>query len=417
MEGLAVIQVLTNNHYDAILDLFENATTSVKIVSPFLSLDTAKKLCEFVKEKGMECSFITRLYIQDMLDKANSLEALRMMKEAGVKVYAVKGLHTKLYLFDGTAAVMGSANFTSSGLKTNIELSLHFENEPEITNELDGYFEKLKAQIEAGGGEINDEMLAKAQEIYDKTWKSSKSSTMSTRSYKMFGAVIEKGKDYSDSKVLEKEFEQCKDETDIVFDSFRDNEIREEKKFGYSIWLKFDGEGNDRIDGSEEFPMVDVDLDGKRVWIENYPWRPRRIKSGDMVYLAAITTDKDGKNQPVIMGRGYMRGFRPENHVREAWTKIKKYNWMPRYPWFCEIESCEVLDTGSGNGIPLDKVLKALGSDTYVSSFGRNESVAEVTSKHYQKAHLQLTGNAKEYIDKLFEELKEEYGIKEYISK
>ncbi len=167
-----MIQVLTNNHYDAILDLFENATTSVKIVSPFLSLDTAKKLCEFVREKGMDCSFITRLYIQDMLDKANNLEALRMMKDAGVKVYAVKGLHTKLYLFDGTTAVMGSANFTSSGLKTNIELSLQFEDEPEVTKELVGYFENLQTQVEDCGGEITDEMLEKAQEIYDQTWKS-----------------------------------------------------------------------------------------------------------------------------------------------------------------------------------------------------------------------------------------------------
>ncbi len=89
---------------------------------------------------------------------------------------------------------------------------------------------------------------------------------------------------------------------------------------------------------------------------------------------------------------------------------------MDRYPWFCEIDKCEVLDTGSANGIPLDKVLQALGSDTYVASFGRNESVPEVSSKHYQKAHLQLSGNAKEYIDKLFEELKEKYGVVKYAS-
>lgn len=409
-----MIQVLTNNHYDAILDLFENADTSVKIVSPFLSLDTAKKLCEFVTEKGVVCTFITRLYIQDMLDKANSLEALGMMKEAGIKVYAVKGLHTKLYLFDGASAVMGSANFTSSGLKTNIELSLHFEDEPEITKELDEYFEKLQRQVEEGGGEITDQMLQKAREIYDKAWKSSKSDTVKIRNQMMFGAVIEKGKNYSDSKVLDKEFRQCQGETDIVYDSFRNNAIHEEKKFEYSIWLKFAGEADNRIDGGEPFPMISVKLDGKKVWIENYPWRPRRIKDGDLVYLAAITTDKHGKNQPVIMGRGYMRSFQPENHIRDEW--LKEYSWMAKYPWFCEVEKCEVLNAGSGHGIPLHKVLQALGSDTYVASFGKNESIPEVSSKHYQKAHLQLTGNAKEYIDKLFEELKEKYGVVSYTS-
>lgn len=409
-----MIEVLTTNHYDAIQDLFENATKSVKIVSPFLSLGTAKKLCNFVTAKGMGCTFITRLYIQDLLDKANSLEALWLMKKAGIKVYAVKGLHTKLYLFDSTSAVMGSANFTSSGLKTNIELSLHFEDEPEITKELDGYFEKLQLQVEEGGGGITDEMLQDAQAIYDKAWKSSKSATMKTKSYRMYGAVIEKGKNYDDTKVPEKEFVQCQGETDIVHDSFVDSEIREEKKFGYAIWLKFDGEASDRIAGDEPYPMVDVEWGGKTVWIENYPWRPARIKDGDMVYLAAITTDKHGKHQPVIMGRGYMRDFQPENHFRDEWRK--KYSWMDRYPWFCVIDKCEVLDTGSANGIPLDKVLQALGSDTYVSSFGKNEPVSAVTSKHYQKAHLQLSGNAKEYIDKLFEELKEKYGVVIYAS-
>lgn len=55
--------------------------------------------------------------------------------------------------------------------------------------------------------------------------------------------------------------------------------------------------------------------------------------------------------------------------------------------------------------IPMDEIWDKLGSDTYISSFGKNESIADVAKKHHQKAHIRLSGNAKEYIDKRLNEL------------
>ena len=75
-----------------------------------------------------------------------------------------------------------------------------------------------------------------------------------------------------------------------------------------------------------------------------------------------------------------------------------------------------VLNTEVKNGIPLDEVLDVFGSDTYISSFGRNESIAEVSKKHFQKAHIRISGNAKEYIDKKFDELANKYGTVSYNS-
>lgn len=83
---------------------------------------------------------------------------------------------------------------------------------------------------------------------------------------------------------------------------------------------------------------------------------------------------------------------------------------METWPWYCVIDECEILDTENENGIPLDAVLNALGSDTYVASFGRNETPAEVGSKHLQKNHIRLSGNAKDFIDKRFDALVERYG-------
>ena len=59
----------------------------------------------------------------------------------------------------------------------------------------------------------------------------------------------------------------------------------------------------------------------------------------------------------------------------------------------------------------MDEIWDALGSDTYISSFGRNEDIAAVGRKHYQKAHIRLSGNAKDLIDKKFDALKKKYGV------
>ena len=117
-----MIELLTNNHLEKILDLFDGANRDIRIISPFLSVAMAQRLCDSIRERGLRCAFITRFYIEDMVAKANSIDALEMLLNAGVDLYAVKRLHTKLYLFDHDQAIVGSANFTTGGFKSNIEL-------------------------------------------------------------------------------------------------------------------------------------------------------------------------------------------------------------------------------------------------------------------------------------------------------
>lgn len=407
-----MIEVLTDNHYQAIATLFSTAKKSIRIISPFLSDSMAALLCDTVAQKGLSCIFVTRFYINDIFHRANSVDALEKMMQAGIAVYAVKGLHTKLYLFDDDAAVLGSANFTSGGLKTNIELSLLFSQEPTVLSSLHKYWDEFLAQIEpCADARVTSAMIGDARKRLESLWKSSKDVT--TESIKMYGAMLGRKTDYTTDEA-QAEIQKTATESDAVFDMFRETEIVREIKYPHTIWLKFDGDAEERIAGDEQFPMVRVNLHGKQVYVQNYPRRPMSIKNGDEVYLAAITTDSRGKNQPVIMGRGHLRGFSANNHVPDAW--VKDFDWMEQYPWYCVMEDCELLDTVSSNGIPLDSILQKLGSDTYLVSFGRNESIQAVSQKHYQKAHIRLSGNAKEEIDKQFDKLKNRYGSVYYVS-
>lgn len=405
-----MIELLTNNHYDKIMDAFESAKKQIKIISPFLSKNMAKKLCDIVSNHNVVCTFITRFYLEDMYAKANSIDAIEMMMNAGIQVYALKGLHTKLYLFDENVGIVGSANFTEGGFAANFELSLMAVDEAALLSNLHDYYDNMAAKIQnSDEGLITTAVLSDAREKY-KSLLDSKKSGKATASFFMYGAELDKKKyDSMNQKLFE--ISACANERDIVQEVFREN--IEKVKYDYTIWLKFDGEGNDRLNPYEKFPMTEVPLGGKKVYIENYPYKVNSIKEGDAVYLAAITTDTKGKNQPVIVGRGILHGFTENNRVQPAW--IQNYGWMERYPYYCVLQEAKILNTGVANGIPLSAVWDELGSNTYAESFGRNETLVEVARKHYQKAHMRLSGNAKDFIDMKLEELEKKYGFTEYI--
>lgn len=410
-----MIEVLTDNHYDKILDLFDGVHNRICIISPFISEPIANKLCETVKKKGLDCSFITRIYLEDMICKANSLDAINTMIDSGINVYSVNGLHTKLYLFDNKEAILGSANFTSGGFKSNIELSLLIGEEP-VVKELQDYFDIMKEKVSSvANGIVTEEIIKIAKEQYKAVY-SLKKGTGDNYSIKMYGADIGliKPNKVKDTDYMINEVTSASIEKDIVNDLFSKLKTYDQVKYDYNIWVKFSGTGISRVDSDSVLELTAVELNGKTVYVSTYPTRPSSVNDGDMVYYAALSTDIKGKNQPVIVGRGFLRGFDKDNKVLSDW--LINYPWMEHYQWYCIIDSCEVINTEVKNGIPLDEVLDVFGSDTYISSFGRNESIAEVSKKHYQKAHIRISGNAKDYIDKRFDELADKYGTVTYNS-
>jgi len=409
-----MIELLTDNHFDRILDLFGGVKKEVKIISPFLTISMAEQLCKIVKDTGSACTFITRFYLEDMISKANSIDALELLIKNGVTVYAVKKLHTKLYLFDDDSAILGSANFTNGGFKSNIELSLLLSKEKPIIAELHAYFDDMVLRIKrAGDGLVTPDIIKNARDAYIQLLPD-KRRPMKTVSTQMYGAALDKGSELTKTKDIFEELEKCSKESDLVHSFFKATEVVTQIKYPYTIWLKFEGESDNRLAADSPFTVTVITEHGKTLYLSNYPFKVRSIKEDDEIYFAALSTDKRGKNQPVIVGRGHLAGFSDSNFVSDL--MIQQYPWMERYPWYCVIKDCEIIDAPVREGIPLDTVWDVLGADTYMASFGRNETIQAVSIKHHQKAHIRLSGNAKQYIDKKLDELKVKYGVVTYQS-
>ena len=232
----------------------------------------------------------------------------------------------------------------------------------------------------------------------------------------MYGSVIENKKKTETEEEIKKEVLSATKEKDIINEIFSSNGPRKQIKYDHSVWMKQLGKGNERIDGNSTYDPTIVDLNGKKVIISTYSEKkkPTTIVDEDEVYLAALSQNKGGQNVPIIIGRGYLKKFSEQNWYKEEW--LSEYPWIKNYPWYCIIDKCEILKTIVKNGVSMDIVWDNLGSDTYEASFGKCETIDKVSKKHYQKAHIKLSGNAKEFIDEQFNRLSEQYGVDYYFS-
>ena len=186
-----MIQLLTNDLEETILKLFNNAQRSIYIISPFLSYKTAQILCEAKKRRpSLDCRFITRLSIEDMLRKANDINAIKLLLDNDITVYAVQWLHSKLYLFDEKASIVGSANFTISGFRKNLELSF-VADESDIVMDLCEYFQALAEQCTASEeGIVTSELFQKVSEKYSEA-EMRRMRGQSSISTAVYGAILQ----------------------------------------------------------------------------------------------------------------------------------------------------------------------------------------------------------------------------------
>ena len=173
------ISRVTKEHNSRIHELFQKPTDSIKIVSPFITKYMGDILADCMeKATDLRAYIITRFYREDFIQGVSDIKTLKKLNECGVQIYALQDLHAKLYLFDDDHALIGSANFTSGGFKSNHELSLYIADEPDVNDSLVDYFEELLEAILAQSPEylLTSEKIKIEQETVERIVKERRSS-------------------------------------------------------------------------------------------------------------------------------------------------------------------------------------------------------------------------------------------------
>lgn len=100
--------------------------------------------------------------------------------------------------------------------------------------------------------------------------------------------------------------------------------------------------------------------------------------------------------------------YHNKNRVHPEW--IRKYEWMSYYCFFCEIVDVEILNVKSMDCIALDQVYDVLGKRTYTSTIDKEE-VKNMSLCQCRRPYLQMTLDAKDYIDKEIDRLAAVHGF------
>lgn len=161
---MKIMELFKNNLEQELFNRIQMCEEKIIIISPFISLNIAEKLLQIVKDKNVDCKIITRFERKAFIEKASSLEALKLLIENDIQIFALKNLHSKVYLMDDNSCFVGSANFTNKGLNINHELLLYFVDETEI-EKFNSYANELIKQLD--NWSITMELMQREQEIIE----------------------------------------------------------------------------------------------------------------------------------------------------------------------------------------------------------------------------------------------------------
>ncbi len=405
-----MIKVISEETRESIKKLFIDADSSIQIISPFLSIKTAELLSSVLKKKkDIECTVITRIYLKDLLEGVNSTKAISILLSSGVKVYSLQGLHAKLYMFDEETVIIGSANFTMAGISKNFELSI-LTDESCVIEKASLIFDDLLSHCIDNAGIVDEELLETVEADYSDAYRNrQKDSGFST--IKMYGAErMNKG---IQIKSLDWKSTDCQiEDKDPVFDLFSD--VKKHTIFNHNVWVKFEGKSENRQPGNELPSLTQVDFEGSKRYILNFRNRPRGIQDDDAIFIVSLTNDSNEKPTTRIVGRGKARTFINRCIVKPDW--IKQYPWMDYYKYFCEVYDVQLLNLERMNCIPLSQVYDVLDKRTYTSTIDKEE-VKNMAQCQCRRSHIQMTLDAKTYIDEEINKLADKYGFIEDIEK
>lgn len=369
-----MVKLISENIKDDVFTLFETAEKSINIISPFISVPTAKELIQIKNDNNIPIKIITRFKRNDFFQKASSLEALKLLCENNIELYAVLKLHTKLYLIDETSMILGSSNFTNGGFLSNVELNVLFENIDDDCAEIieagNEYFNDLLSKL--NNYKITLEKIENEQEILARTQKD----ISFFPSKYAFGYEAQKEKNASSkSDILSKYLTQ-------------EPEVAE--SIETQAWLKFEGFSDERrLSGEQEKP---IGLE-RGTYKTYFPKRPRGLKNGDLVFIGVQSYDQNNNKTVMIYGYGIARKWNKNNEVTAEEKRIDPRR--VRWPYYAYIDNFKYINKQIKYALPINSLLNAIGNNTYPGTIGTNKNVF-IT--HCQKDKLKITDAAKDYL-------------------
>jgi hypothetical protein len=354
-------------------------SSNIKIVSPFVSKELISWLLE--KVDGKNISFITRFKLNDFYEGVSQLEGIEMLVKSGAAVRGIKGLHSKLYLFDNRTAVITSANFTRGGFKNNFEFGTALSDAEDI-RECSCYYEYLwnvrKHNLVL---ETIESWKKEIEKMHDKHPGPSKGLSLPDE-----GAEVTRQHGGMGDGGAE--------------------EVLETQKY----YVKFLGSSNRRVSWAEKITDT-IERSGCNNtlhWPQNR--RPNSIVNNEVIYIAHMT---GGPDDYAIFGKAVANAY---DKTRDNATDddIKKYEWKRQWPHYIRVSSPVFIKGKLSNCIKLKtELINKFGTSGFASTLRNSENQHGNTNplkSLMQQPGVALTYQAGKWLDEYFDDKLEKYG-------
>jgi len=332
-------------------------TKELKIISPFVSEQVIRKIHKDIDFQKFE--LITRFNLQDFAMKISSLKSLKFAVENGAGVFGIRGLHSKVYLFDKRAAIITSANLTLGGLENNFECGICLSDNDIILN-LHKYFNELKA-------------IAKSKLTVDlcDEWES-----------QLAGIKIPKGKE-------------------ITLPDFGASLKQIDKTRSY--YVKFFGTSDNRVDMN--FRVKDEINQAYCHYACGFPKnkRPRQVNDGDIIFMARMTRD------PIdyaIFGKAVAIKYL-EGRDKASKIETKLLPWKKNWPIYLRVYDPVFIEGTMLNCVLLSDLIKTFDYNSFSSTkkrFNKGELDIKPKKSLMQKPYIKLTKDSAEWLSEKFDE-------------
>lgn len=356
-------QLLLKNWYDRFLKEIK-ITKKLRIVSPFVQDQVIRKIKENYEFKNLE--LITRFNLRDFASGVSSLSALKFSVESEAKIYGIKNLHSKIYLFDTRLAIITSANLTNGGLLNNYECGLCVTDQATLA-ELHSHFNLLK----------NNAQSTLTLEMCDQ-WQSQ------LENLPIQNTLIPRLPDYGASLKY--------------YDSSK------------SYYVKFFGTGKNRVPFSHS---VKREIEsGLCHYACGFPEnkQPWQINSGDIIYMARMT---ESPKDYAIFGKAEAVNFVPG---RDRFTEKEMIArpWKRNWPIYLRVRNGIFIDATLGDCVLLFDLMKALDHESFPTTKQRyDDGQRDINPKLSlaRQPYVRLTETSVNWLEPKFQTVLDRFGL------
>lgn len=158
---MSEIELIKSPWENVLFDLVEQTEESLRFTSPYIKSKPVEKM---ISAKGDDVSIecITSFKVMNYYRKSSDLKALNTILNNNGIIRNHQPLHSKIYIFDETQAIVTSGNLTHGGLNTNYEYGVLIKDKNNVSNVIKDFYDIFNSSIT---GDVTSENIDKVKQM------------------------------------------------------------------------------------------------------------------------------------------------------------------------------------------------------------------------------------------------------------